>query len=112
MIRVILSISLIAVLLLTAFAGYFVSTPALAKASNDPSNSKTVKVKCRNVAVALATLDVAIGLADKDSLDASLNEGNISPDLQSERHLLVDLTQQVRDSCHSFSDILQGLNFR
>ncbi len=113
MMREFLSISLIAVLIFTASGAYFVATPADAKASSShSSSSKTVKVNCRNAAVALATLDIAVGLADKDNLDASLNEGNIAPDLQSERHLLLDLTQQVKDSCHNFSDILQGLTFK
>jgi hypothetical protein len=113
MMKEFLSISLMALLIVTAFGTYFVATPAHAKASSSHStSSKTVKVNCRNVAVALATLNIAVALADKGSLDGSLNEGNIAPDLQSERHLLLDLTQQVRDSCHGFSDILQGLTFK
>ena len=97
--------SLIAVLTFSLFATYLVPTPVHAKPS-------TVAVNCRNVAVALATLNIAISLADNASLDASLSEGQIAADLQSERQLLVDLTQKVRNSCHSFSDILQGLTFK
>jgi len=96
--------SLMAILIVSAFLPYLV-IPAHAKAS-------TVTVKCRNVAVALATLDIAIALADNASLDASLSEGEIAADLQSERQLLVDLTRSVKKSCsNSFSNILQGLNF-
>ena len=98
--------SLIAVIIASAFSASLVVKPVHAKAN-------TVTVKCRNVAVALATLDIAISLADNASLDGSLNEGEIAPDLQSERHLLVDLTKTIRHSCpHSFSDILQGLSFK
>jgi hypothetical protein len=100
-----LSICLIAVLLFDGFLTYLVTSPAYAKPS-------TVTVKCRNIAVALATLDTAIALADNASLDASLSEGQIAADLQSERQLLVDLTQRVKDSCHSFSDVLQDLTFK
>jgi hypothetical protein len=110
MIKEFFSISLILLMVVTTFGAYFIATPAHAKASSSHS-SKTVTVNCRNVAVALATLNIAVGLADKGDLDASLREGQIAPDLQSERHLLLDLTKQVRDSCHSFSDILQGLTF-
>ena len=97
--------SLIAVLVIGGFLAYLVASPAYAKPS-------TVTVKCRNIAVALATLDIAIALADNASLDASLSEGEIAADLQSERQLLVDLTQRVMNSCHSYSDILQGLTFK
>jgi hypothetical protein len=105
MLKEFLSMSLIVVLIFSAFSAYLVATPVHAKAN-------TVTVKCRNIAVALATLNIAIALSDKASLDASLNEGEIAPDLEEERHLLVDLTESVRHSCpHSFSDILHGLTF-
>lgn len=100
-----LSLSLIGALIFSIFAAYLVPTPVHAKPS-------TVTVKCRNVAVALATLNIAISLADNASLDASLSEGQIAADLQSERQLLLDLTQKVRNSCLSFSDVLQGLTFK
>lgn len=98
--------NLMAVIIVGACAAQLVATPADAKV-------KSVKVNCRNVAVALATLDITIALSDNSSLDASLSEGEIAPNLQSERHLLVDLTQNVRESCpDSYSDILQGLTFK
>ena len=100
-----LAVNLMIFLIVSVNLAYLVAAPADAKVS-------TVTVKCRNVAVALATLDIAIALADNSSLDDSLQEGQIAADLQSERQLLIDLTQKVMDSCHSFSDILQGLTFK
>jgi DNA polymerase IIIc chi subunit len=96
---------LLAVLFTSLFVPHLISTPVEAKGN-------TVEVKCRNIAVALATLDIAISLSDNESLDASLKEGEIARDLQSERQLLVDLRQGVKKSCpDSFSDILEGLTF-
>lgn len=105
MLKAFLSVGLVAILIFSASSAYLIVTPVHAKAN-------TVTVNCRNIAVALATLNIAIALSDKASLDESLNEGEIAPGLAEERHLLVDLTQTVRHSCpHSFSDILHGLTF-
>jgi hypothetical protein len=105
MLKEFLSLSLAAALIFSLSLVYLLSSPVHAKA-------KTVTVNCRNIAVALATLNIAIALSDKASLDASLSEGEISTGLDEERHLLVDLTETVRHSCpHSFSDLLHGLTF-
>ena len=96
-----------AITLLAAFATNFV-IPAFASAGN---NHKTVSVDCRKISVALATLDIAGSIADKNSLDPTLQEAEIAPNYHTENNLLKSLTNQVKDACPQFSNILNGLKF-
>jgi hypothetical protein len=70
------------------------------------------QVDCKTTAIALATLNIAVALADKQSLDGSLNEAQIAPDFQSIKDRLLGLVKHIRDHCPAEQpDILQGITF-
>jgi hypothetical protein len=69
------------------------------------------EVDCRTTGIALATLNLALSLASKSSLDESLNDLQIAPDFQSIKDQLLRLVQHIRDHCHDERGILQEVNF-
>ncbi|MDQ6863098.1 MAG: hypothetical protein M3044_04675 [Thermoproteota archaeon] len=68
-------------------------------------------VDCRTTSIGLATLNLALSLASKSSLDESLNELEIAPDFKSIKGELLKLVQHIRDTCHDERAILQEVNF-
>jgi hypothetical protein len=69
------------------------------------------QVDCRTTAIALATLNQALSLASKSSLDEGLNELQIAPNFQSIKGQLLNLVDHIRNNCHGERDILREVNF-
>jgi hypothetical protein len=89
------------VLITIASGAYF---PAPASAGGD------VNVNCRDAALALATLNIAVGLSDKSDLDDSLQEGDIADGINELQDNFESLVDDVKDECNP-NGILNGLNF-
>jgi hypothetical protein len=69
------------------------------------------KVDCQTTAIALATLNLAVGMIDKTSLDATLKEAEIAPNFETIRKRLIDLKNDVKDHC-SVHGVLDNIDFR
>lgn len=69
------------------------------------------EVDCETTAIALATLNLAVGMIDKASLDSSLREAEIAPDFATIRERLIKLKNQVKDHC-SVHGVLDNIDFR
>jgi hypothetical protein len=68
------------------------------------------EVDCETTAIALATLNLAVGMIDKASLDSSLNEAEIAPDFGTIRERLIKLKNHVKDHC-SVHGVLDNIEF-
>jgi hypothetical protein len=68
------------------------------------------QVDCETTAIALATLNLAVGMIDKESLDASLNEAEIAPNFGTIRERLIRLKDHVKDHC-SVHGVLDNIHF-
>ena len=73
-------------------------------------NMAKTEVDCQTTAIALATLNLAVRLIDKASLDATLKEAEIAPNFETIRKRLIDLKNQVKDHC-SVHGILDNIDF-
>lgn len=69
-----------------------------------------VQVDCETIAIALATLNLAVGLADKGSLDGSLREGEIASNFGEIKERMINLKNRVKDHC-SVHGILDNVDF-
>jgi hypothetical protein len=68
-------------------------------------------VDCQTTAIALATLNLAVRMISKASLDATLKEAEIAPNFETIRKRLIDLKDDVKDHC-SVGGILDNIHFR
>jgi hypothetical protein len=68
------------------------------------------EVDCETTAIALATLNLAVGMIDKASLDSTLNEAEIAPDFATIRERLIKLKNNVKDHC-SVHGVLDNIDF-
>jgi hypothetical protein len=68
------------------------------------------EVDCQTTAIALATLNIAVGLINKESLDSSLNEAEIASDFNSIKERLIELKNHVKDHC-SVGGVLDNIRF-
>lgn len=59
----------------------------------------------------LAVLDLSIEFGDKESIDETLEESEIAPDLMSVYANLENVLNTVRNGCPNEEDILQYTNF-
>jgi hypothetical protein len=71
-----------------------------------------VTIGCKDAAITLAVLDIAISLADKDSLDESLSEAEIASDLKSVLPRLRRVLNHVKDRCEDEQKILKRIKFK
>jgi hypothetical protein len=71
-----------------------------------------VTIGCKDAAITLAVLDIAISLADKDSLDESLSEAEIASDLKSVLPRLRRVLNHIKDGCEDEQKILKGIKFK
>jgi hypothetical protein len=71
-----------------------------------------VTIGCKDAAITLAVLDIAISLADKGSLDESLSEAEIASDLKSVLPRLRRVLNHVKDRCEDEQKILKGIKFK
>jgi hypothetical protein len=69
-----------------------------------------VKVDCETTAIALATLNLAVGMIDKASLDATLREAEIASDFGEIKERLIKLKNHVKDHC-SVHGVLDNIAF-
>jgi hypothetical protein len=69
-----------------------------------------VKVDCETTAIALATLNLAVGMIDKASLDATLKEAEIAIDFGEIKERLIKLKNHVKDHC-SVHGVLDNITF-
>ena len=75
------------------------------------SDDNTVQLSCFDVVLVLAVLDFSIELGDKESVDETLEESEIAPDLESVYSNLENVLDTVRNECPNEQDILQYANF-
>jgi hypothetical protein len=68
------------------------------------------EVDCETTAIALATLNLAVYMIDKASLDATLKEAEIAPDFATIRDRLIKLKNHVKDHC-SVHGVLDNIKF-
>ena len=97
-----LALSLFVVIMIgTTTNGVF--TPAYADNDNDKNNGDNVKVDCVDVAITLATLDIALGALDEDQLEGSvestLREAEISRTVDDIRENFQNVLDEVNDEC-------------
>ena len=69
-----------------------------------------VQVDCETTAIALATLNLAVGMIDKASLDATLKEAEIAINFDEIKERLIKLKNHVKDHC-SVHGILDNIHF-
>jgi hypothetical protein len=69
------------------------------------------EVDCETTAIALAALNLAVGMIDKASFDSSLSEAEIAPDFATIRERLINLKNHVKDHC-SVHGVLDNIDFR
>ena len=74
-------------------------------------NDNTVRISCLDIALVLAVLDFSIELGDRDSVDETLKESNIAPNLISLYPNLEKVLDTARANCPGEKDILQYSNF-
>ena len=70
-----------------------------------------VEVDCQTTAIALATLNLAVRMISKASLDGTLKEAEIAPNFETIRKRLIDLKNDVKDHC-SVHGVLDNIDFR
>jgi hypothetical protein len=75
------------------------------------NNNDTVQLNCLDIALVLAVLDFSIELGDKESVDETLKESEIAPDLESVYGNLDSVLDTVQAKCPNEQDILQYSNF-
>jgi hypothetical protein len=76
------------------------------------NNTNTVQVNCSDIALVLAVLDFSIELGDKESIDETLKESEIAPDLESVYSNLDSVLDTVQAKCPNEQDILQYSTFQ
>jgi hypothetical protein len=75
------------------------------------NNDNTVQLNCLDIALVLAVLDFSIELGDKQSVDETLKESEIAPDLESVYSNLDSVLDTIQAKCPIEQDILQYSNF-
>ena len=83
----------------------------LAIDADSQSDDNTAQLSCFDIALVLAVLDFSIELGDKESVDETLEESEIAPDLVSVYANLNSVLDRVRNECPRELDILQYANF-
>ena len=95
-----LTISMLVVIMIgTTTSGVFSSAYA---GGDKHKNNDKVKLNCIDVGIALATLSLAYGQLDKEgkeSVDDSLEEGEIAPNVDAIRDNLQNVLHTVKDKC-------------
>jgi hypothetical protein len=71
-----------------------------------------VTIGCKDTAITLAVLDIALSFTDKDSLSATLKEAEIAIDLESVLPRLRRVLNHVKDRCEDEQKILKGIKFK
>jgi hypothetical protein len=71
-----------------------------------------VTIGCKDAAITLAVLDIALSFTDKDSLSATLKEAEIAIDLESVLPRLRRVLNHVKDRCEDEQKILKGIKFK
>jgi hypothetical protein len=90
----------IIMMIATTTSGAFNS--AYAGGNNHKNNNDKVRLNCNDVGIALATLSLAYAHLDKqgkDSVDESLEEGEISRNVDDIRDILQNVLHTVDDKC-------------
>jgi hypothetical protein len=80
-------------------------------ANQSLDSDDTVQVNCLDIALVLAVLDFSIELGDKESVDETLEESKIAPDLESVYTNLDNILDTVQAKCPNEQNILQYSNF-
>jgi hypothetical protein len=71
----------------------------------------TVQLNCLDIALVLAVLDFSIELGARESVDETLEESEIAPDLESVYTNLDIVLDTVQAKCPNEQDILRYANF-
>jgi hypothetical protein len=98
-------------MMITLICSFSNNGPFVNEEAYSQSNDNTVRLSCFDVAIVLAVLDFSIELGDRESIDETLEESEIAPDLISVYTNLNNILDKVRDECHNEQDILQYANF-
>lgn len=99
-----LAVSLFVVMMIgTTTSGVSTSAYADDDDDNHKNNGDNVKVDCVDVAISLATLDIALGALDEDqiegSVESTLREAEISRTVDDIRENFQNVLDEVNDEC-------------
>jgi hypothetical protein len=96
---------------ITSIYGYDYANQSLDIFAQNGNSDDTVQVNCLDIALVLAVLDFSIELGDKESVDETLEESKIAPDLESVYTNLDNILDTVQAKCPNEQNILQYSNF-